>query len=736
MRRIKKLGMTFTSLAMCVCLCAVPVQAKGVDESSQPMVVENIETPELIETPDISEVPSETPSENVESPEETDIPEKIVSPEEIENPDTPAEVDNSEETEITDDIETTYDVDDTEEFEPDEEELLNADGDVPLDENHFPDEIFRNYLKENFDGSKDGILSKEEIEAVTVIEVENKGITDLKGVENFINLQQLKCAGNSLTGLDVTKLTELHVLDCGNNRIAELNLSNNAKLWSVYADNNLIERFSVTKASGMQYLDISQNSLQTLNLNDYPSLYYLDCSDNTITSLTLTNCIKLENLLCNNNQIKKLDLKTNRLLKNIECTGNEKLTAIDITNCSVLEGLYCSKCGVLGNLNLAGCTALQALYANDDAFFTLDLSHNTELEVLSLEGNQLTALNIGGNTKLTELRCSSNRLMSLDTSTNTALSQLICNNNLLTALDLKNNTNLTELQCSVNKITSLDFSSCQALSLVSCDNNLMKQVDLANCSQLSRFDCQGNSIEVLDIRTQAILLNTYLKGNKTVKGSSREYTYEGCRLTLNINTRVISSNDVTVVFDDVKEGKWYVGAVQYVYDNNIMSGKGYSFKPDESLSREEFVRVLYNNSGTPEPTIANPFADVKTGQWYTKAVLWSKEKGIANGKVKDGKTVFGIGDSISREEMAVMLYKYAQMKGYDTTKNDTAIQGYADTKNVSTWAKDAMNWAVTQGIMSGKGNNVPKWQMKLDPQGRAARAECASMMKKMIEKNN
>ena len=193
------------------------------------------------------------------------------------------------------------------------------------------------------------------------------------------------------------------------------------------------------------------------------------------------------------------------------------------------------------------------------------------------------------------------------------------------------------------------------------------------------------------------------------------------------STREESKKSVTEIFDDVKAGQWYVKAIQYVYDNNIMGGKGSSFQPNNPLTREEFVRVLYNHAGTPGATIENPYADVKAGAWYEKSVLWAKENNIANGKVKDGKAVFGVGDRIKREELALMIYKYAKLRGYDLTKNDTAINGFSDANKVSTWAKDAMNWAVTQGVMGGKGG-------KLDPQGQATRAECASMIKNMIEK--
>ena len=205
----------------------------------------------------------------------------------------------------------------------------------------------------------------------------------------------------------------------------------------------------------------------------------------------------------------------------------------------------------------------------------------------------------------------------------------------------------------------------------------------------------------------------------------------------NSTTFVIQKRRVYDVFSDVKKGQWYVNALQYVYDYDIMGGKTATlFGTSDPISREQFTQVLYNHSGKPEVTSQNPYADVKTGAWYAKSVIWAKEKNIANGKTKGGVLVFGVGDPITREEMALMLYKYAQLNHYDLSMDDTAIQGYSDTGKVSSWAKNAMNWAISQGIMSGKGSaDADKSKKSLDPAGKATRAECASMVMKMLEKN-
>jgi len=112
--------------------------------------------------------------------------------------------------------------------------------------------------------------------------------------------------------------------------------------------------------------------------------------------------------------------------------------------------------------------------------------------------------------------------------------------------------------------------------------------------------------------------------------------------------------------------------------------------------------------------------------WYVDSILWAKENGITSGKA-DG--IFGVGNNITRQDLAKMLYSYAELKGFDISKNDNAIDIFTDRNKVQGYAKDAMNWAVTQGIMSGKGNG------RLDPAGKATRAECAQMMMKLMQSN-
>lgn len=187
-------------------------------------------------------------------------------------------------------------------------------------------------------------------------------------------------------------------------------------------------------------------------------------------------------------------------------------------------------------------------------------------------------------------------------------------------------------------------------------------------------------------------------------------------------------------FFDVSKTSWQIKHVNYACVRGLMAGKGTDketglviFDPNKPISREEFVQVLYNAEGKPSVNLVNEFLDVQN-TWYTKAVLWAKSKDIANG-TPDGN--FGIGKNITRQDLALMLYKYAKMKDCDLSLTAGSINKFADGNKVANYAKTAMDWAVTKGVLSGKGT-TGSTVFYLDPAGTATRAECAAMLKNFM----
>ncbi|MDY5414359.1 S-layer homology domain-containing protein [Anaerotignum sp.] len=181
----------------------------------------------------------------------------------------------------------------------------------------------------------------------------------------------------------------------------------------------------------------------------------------------------------------------------------------------------------------------------------------------------------------------------------------------------------------------------------------------------------------------------------------------------------------TISFLDVKESDWFYEAVFYAVENGLMSGMSEDiFAPNTPLTREMLAVVLYNVEGQQESAEANTFTDVKGDMWYTDAILWANANGIVAGY---DNGAYGVGDLITREQFAVMLYRYAQFKDYDTTQGGMAAREYSDYEAISDYARPAVAWAVNAGIMGGMDNGT------LNPQGKATRAEAATMLMNFCE---
>ena len=161
-------------------------------------------------------------------------------------------------------------------------------------------------------------------------------------------------------------------------------------------------------------------------------------------------------------------------------------------------------------------------------------------------------------------------------------------------------------------------------------------------------------------------------------------------------------------FTDVASGSWYYDGVKYACDNGLMNGTGANaFNPNADTTRGMIVTILARMEGVNTSGGAT---------WYTAGRAWAMENGISDGANMEGK--------ITREQLAAMLYRYAKMKGYDVSAS-ADISAYTDASGVSGWAKEAMQWAVGTGIITGKDNGT-----RLDPQGNASRAECATIMQR------
>lgn len=177
-------------------------------------------------------------------------------------------------------------------------------------------------------------------------------------------------------------------------------------------------------------------------------------------------------------------------------------------------------------------------------------------------------------------------------------------------------------------------------------------------------------------------------------------------------------------FKDVKTADWFYNDVKYVYEKGMMAGTAADvFAPNATTTRAMIVTILYRLEGSPAVTGTNAFVDVPAGQWYTDAVNWAAANQIVKGT---SATTFAPNDSITREQMAAILYRYAQYKGYDVTKK-ADLSGYSDNGQVSAYAKDALAWANAAKLINGVTNTT------LAPQGNATRAQVSAILHRFCD---
>ncbi len=176
-------------------------------------------------------------------------------------------------------------------------------------------------------------------------------------------------------------------------------------------------------------------------------------------------------------------------------------------------------------------------------------------------------------------------------------------------------------------------------------------------------------------------------------------------------------------FVDVAPDAWYREAVEYVYRMGLMNGmSATAFVPNGTTTRAQIVTILHRLEGTPAASGAG-FTDVPAGQWYAPAINWAASNAIVDGY---GGGKFGPDDQITREQMAAILYRYAQYKGYSTSAlGDLSL--FSDGDQVSGWARGPMVWANGSGLINGKSGGI------LDPQGHATRAEAAAILMRFCE---
>ena len=232
-----------------------------------------------------------------------------------------------------------------------------------------------------------------------------------------------------------------------------------------------------------------------------------------------------------------------------------------------------------------------------------------------------------------------------------------------------------------------------------------------------RFETGGGS----DIPSVRETYNTYIDLTKYVP-TWRGHTFIGWyseRSLTNKVSGVYLTKDMTVYalwrvdenpgtganpFTDVSERDWFYGDVMFVYENGLMLGTSKTlFSPHGTATRGMMATILWRMEGSPVPKGKNSFTDVEAGKWYADAITWTAENSIFAGY---GKDKFGPDDPITREQLAVMLYRYARHEGYDTAQGGMTVREFADYDQIAGYALEAVAWTVEAGLLTGNSSDT------------------------------
>ena len=450
---------------------------------------------------------------------------------------------------------------------------LAAWADVNINTTNFPDAKFRAFLIAEYPS---GVITTAQLNARTSLELQELGISNLKGIEFFPNLTLLRCQNNNLSSVDLSHNTKLVLLNLAYNKLVSVSLTNNTELEKLYIQSNpsltslnvtdhsklkllytpycaslqtlfcyrcALTSLTVTGCSALKQLKCYENPNLTEieGLGDCTNLTWLDCEDCKVSDLSATsNMNKLERLLCRNNKLTSLSINNKNYLNYLRVSGNSQLTelscysnnliSLDVTNCTAMTDLRCYYNANLTEITgLASCKAIT--YLDCDGCSITDLSAvegMTNLERLICRNNKFTSLSVTnksklvylmvkGNTLMTSLYCNDNALTSLDVAQCTALKTLYCysNSNLATITGLADCTNLETLRCHSCALTDLSaVSGMTKLTDLRCGWNKLTTLNVSNKTKLVYLLCQNNLLTTLNISGCTVLKELYCGGNK------------------------------------------------------------------------------------------------------------------------------------------------------------------------------------------------------------------------------
>ena len=477
---------------------------------------------------------------------------------------------------------------------------------LPINEDNFPDDNFRNYIKTYKAGGRD-VLTVEQQRNVTTIEVEGRNISNLKGIEAFPNLTELKCGNNSIQKLDLRQNPKLKTLKCNKNQLTQLDLSKNPDIDYLNCSENQLEQLDVSHLKDLVNLDCSHNDLEQLDVRNCRFLETLYCSSNRLTELDadVTHKSRLERVECQNNQLTSLILGQNKLLKKLNCANNQ-LTQLNLNNMISLKDLNCF----------------------NNQLTVLDVSDSPELTKLWLGDNHLTSLNLDNNPNL-----------------NFTYTDIYSGENVYTVTlnpDRTFDLNTLPEGFDINRVTGWEHGKA---------NGNILTVDEGTNVVYYAYKCRSDILEVsfkLDVTgtggsTGGGTVTPPSGGDNPGGDNPGGGSTPGGSTPGGGSTGGGDGGGAVVIVAAV--GAVAAGVVGYGVYNYVSGRKLQALLPEGVAApenRAQTALLLWNTAGRPEPADAPAFADVADPD-TAKAAQWCVEQGLMkrrlNGKFAPGSSI-------------------------------------------------------------------------------------------------
>ena len=415
---------------------------------------------------------------------------------------------------------------------------------VSINTSTFPDSVFRSYVLNSLDQDGSHTLSSNEISRVGYLNLSNKGISNLKGIEYFTNLSKLYCQQNSLQALDVSRLTNLEVLYAWGNQLTQIDVTHNRNLSTLALSMNKIARLDLSGNPNLQYLFVNNNQLTEIDVSGLPYLIDFNCSSNALTELDVSHNAYLVFLSCESNSLSSLKLN-HRYLGRLYCAFNP-LAAVNISRCPELLDVvrYGSRTEAVTQYGYRHVTYTGSkTEMTEDGSFPYCVHYSPDAELITTPGILIDAYTFPDDCFRDYIlaSCDTNRDGDLSTGeidaarvmniaalgisdltgigSFTALQTLICANNQLTSLDLSTNTALKVLDCSGNRLTGLDLHANPDIENVKAHNNSLSFLNISRCTRLQGLTCEHNALTGLDISECPLLIElTEIKQPQTGGG--------------------------------------------------------------------------------------------------------------------------------------------------------------------------------------------------------------------------